>query len=128
MRSDLGYILLTSCVIGIILMVCSFITYIANRKSYNDLLALYRSSHLDFPMPYSFQSMTGFFGAYPVSRFFLNIKRRKKIFFLDRNSNAYDFFGKYHVEDLKWMEWFCFLWKSAIFLIAIPCVIVFIIT
>lgn len=117
----LGYLSLTLCVIGCILMLFSFIIYAINRKKYYNLLELYRSSDLDFPMPYSFQSMMGFFGAYPVSQFFLKLKKQSKIYFLEENSNAYAFFKKHHNDDLKWLSWFCILWKTAMFLVATPC-------
>ncbi|MDR7343822.1 cag pathogenicity island protein 11 [Pantoea alhagi] len=125
MRVFVGYLLLTSCAIGIILMACSFITYAFNRKKYYGLLDLYRRSQLDFPMPYSFQSMMGFFGAWPVSQFFLSLKKGKKIFFLAENSNAYDFFKQHYHADLKWMSRFYWLWTTALLLVASPCLVVF---
>lgn len=125
MRVFLGYMLLTSCAIGTLLMICSFISYAFNRKKYYSLLDLYRNSQLDFPMLYSFQSMMGFFGAWPVSRFFLHLKKGKKIFFLAENSNAYDFFKHYYHDDLKWIIQFLRLWESALFLVALPCLMAF---
>lgn len=117
----LGYILLISCMLGIIFMALSFFLFFQHRKEYRSIIESYHASKLEFPMPYNFQSMIGFFGAYPVSRFFLGLKENKKIFFIKKESNAYSFFLKNKTPSIEWMKSFCFFWKISVILVFLPC-------
>ncbi len=105
----LSYALLICCVIGILLMIVSYFIFISHRKEYSAILESYLASKLEFPMLYNIQSMTGFFGAYPVSRFFLGLKRKiKKSFSSQKESNAYSFFLQKPTLSIEWMKKFCF--------------------
>ncbi|MGE9553036.1 cytochrome b N-terminal domain-containing protein [Erwinia amylovora] len=97
-----GYLLMALCLVSFIL---SIIIYGVNRKKYYQLLGEFQKNNT-FPAPYSFHCMTGFFGAMPVAHFFLNLKKKKKIFFLKRNSNSYGFFDKGNGELVSWMPAF----------------------
>lgn len=99
----LSYALLICCVIGILLMIVSYFIFISHRKEYSAILESYLASKLEFPMLYNIQSMTGFFGAYPVSRFFLGLKENKKILFITKESNAYSFFLQKPTLSIEWM-------------------------
>lgn len=83
----------------------SVILYAINRKKYYALLTLFQQKHI-FPAPYSFHCLTGFFGAVPMVYFFINLKEKKKIFFMKKNSEAYSFFNKDNAYLIKWMPIF----------------------
>ncbi len=118
----LSYALLICCVIGILLMIVSYFIFISHRKEYSAILESYLASKLEFPMLYNIQSMTGFFGAYPVSRFFLGLKENKKILFITKESNACSFFLQKPTLSIEWMKKFCFFWKTSVMLVLIPCI------
>ncbi|MCX8956675.1 hypothetical protein EHW66_04520 [Erwinia psidii] len=67
------------------------IVYALHRKKYYRLLDEFQKKYT-FPAPYSFHCLVGFFGAGPMAYFFLMLMKKKRVFFLDRDSEAYDFF------------------------------------
>ena len=88
----------------------SILIYAANRNKYYKLLEEFLRNH-EFPAPYSFHCHTGFFGSAPMSYFFIGIHRKKKVFFLKRDSESYSFFEKGNGELIKWMP--AFFYTSA---------------
>ncbi len=85
--------------IGLIL---SVLLYALNRRKYYELIKLFHKEHL-LPAPYLYSSMIGFFGAVTMAYFFIRLKRNKSIFFLDKNSDAYQFVDESNVELMRWM-------------------------
>lgn len=92
----------------------SVILYAINRKKYYALLTLFQQKHI-FPAPYSFHCLSGFFGAAPMVYFFLNLKEKKKVFFMKKDSDAYSFFNKENVGLIKWMPFFYYTWMCSMF-------------
>lgn len=90
----------------------SFLVYVAKRKDYYKLISSY-SMKYKFPAPCSFYYMVGFFGAFPVIRFFIKLSQRKKIFLMDINDPAYAFFDDENIKIPRWMKLFSALWFAA---------------
>lgn len=90
----------------------SFLVYVAKRKGYYKLISSY-SMKYEFPSPCSFYYMVGFFGAFPVIRFFIKLSQRKKIFLMDINDPAYAFFDDKNIKIPRWMKLFSALWFAA---------------
>lgn len=61
------------------LIFISFLIYAVKRQDYYKLVSSYTKKYT-FPAPYSFYHMVGFFGAFPVIRFFIKSSQRKKFF------------------------------------------------
>ncbi|MEQ4531259.1 MAG: hypothetical protein ABN478_08165, partial [Mixta sp.] len=59
--------------------------------------------------------LVGFFGAIPMVYFFINLKKKKKIFFLDKDSDAYGFFSRENIHLTKWMGLFYYVWIISLF-------------
>lgn len=97
----------------------SFLVYAAKRKDYYKLISSYTLKY-KFPAPCSFYHMVGFFGAFPVIRFFIKLSHRKRIFFMDINDPAYAFFDDENIKIHPWMNLFSGLWFAAT-----TCLIVF---
>ena len=95
-------------------LVLSIVIYAINRAKYYELLNLFQKSHT-FPAPYSFHCLVGFFGAAPMVYFFINLKKKKKVFFLDKNSDAYGFFNRENVHLTRWMSGFYYVWIASLF-------------
>lgn len=73
--------------------VCLFISvllYLINRSRYNRLISDFQEKY-SFPVPYQLHSNMGYLGSPLMSYFFIRLKKNKKIFFLDRNNQAYNF-------------------------------------
>ena len=90
----------------------SFLIYVVKRQDYYKLVSSYTDKY-GFPAPCSFYHMVGFFGAFPVIRFFIKLSQKKKIFFLERNALAYSFFDDNQTQIHTWMRFFYFLWLAA---------------
>ncbi len=82
--------------------VLSILLYALNRRKYYELIKLFQKKHV-LPAPYLYSSMIGFFGAATMAYFFIRLKRNKSIFFLDKNSEAYQFVDSNNVELMRWM-------------------------
>ncbi|XIH48060.1 hypothetical protein C1N64_05660 [Pantoea sp. SGAir0215] len=90
--------------------VLSILLYALNRRKYYELIKLFQKKHV-LPAPYLYSSMIGFFGASTMAYFFIRLKRNKSIFFLDENSEAYQFVDSNNVELMRWMiPFFMFLY------------------
>ncbi|AXF78708.1 hypothetical protein AV903_04100 [Erwinia tracheiphila] len=76
--------------------------YALHRKKYYRLLDEFQKNYT-FPAPYSFHCLVGFFGAGPVAYFFLGLMKKKRVFFLERDSEAYKFFGNGNHKLLIWI-------------------------
>ncbi len=85
--------------VGLILTV---LLYALNKRKYYELIELFQKNHM-LPAPYLYNSMIGFFGAATMAYFFIRLKRNKSIFFLDKNSEAYQFVDSNNVELMRWM-------------------------
>ena len=95
---------------GALCFIASVLLYGLNKTKYYQLISLFKEKYT-FPAPYSFHSLVGFFGAAPVIYFFLGLKRKKKILFVDRESNLYHFFDNEKEELTRWMLLFYYLWN-----------------
>ncbi|WP_261641421.1 hypothetical protein [Erwinia mallotivora] len=115
----LAYASLFFGLLGSGLIFLSFLVYAVKRKDYYKLISSYVEKY-EFPAPCSFHHMMGFFGAFPVVRFFIKLSQKKKIFFMDRNNPAYAFFDDKDMKISSWMRFFSALW-----LIATICLILF---
>lgn len=82
--------------------VLSVLLYAINRRKYYELIKLFQKKHV-LPAPYLYSSMIGFFGAATMAYFFIRLKKNKSIFFLDKNSEAYQFVDSNNVELMRWM-------------------------
>lgn len=96
----LGIFIIGLCLASFLL---SILIYAYNRKKYYTLLEEFQKRHV-FPAPYSFHCLVGFFGAAPMSYFFMGIMKKKKVFFLNRNSSAYDFFDDNKGKSFGWIS------------------------
>jgi len=97
--------------------VLSVLLYAINRRKYYELIKLFQKKHV-LPAPYLYSSMIGFFGAATMAYFFIRLKRNKSIFFLDKNSEAYQFFDSNNVEFMRWMIPFFY-----VFVLSFGCVL-----
>ena len=97
---------------GSLLIFISFLVYLANKKSYNNLISLFKEKYT-FPAPSSFYHMVGFFGVFPVSRFFIKLSKKKKISFLKKNDPAYSFFEENDLKIQPWMYYLSCIWITA---------------
>lgn len=77
-------------VAGAVFFTLSVLLYAINRSKYYQLISLFKENHA-FPAAYSFHCLTGFFGADPITYFFLGLKRKKKILFVKKESELYEF-------------------------------------
>jgi len=57
--------------------------------------------------------MTGFFGAFPVIRFFIKLSKKKKMSYINLNDPAYSFFDGEKMKIRKWMRLYSLLWFTA---------------
>lgn len=97
---------------GSLLIFICFLVYLANKKSYDNLVSLFKEKYI-FPAPSSFYHMVGFFGVFPVSRFFIKLSKKKKISFLKKNDPAYSFFEENHLKIQPWMNYLSCIWITA---------------
>ncbi|AUX73171.1 hypothetical protein [Erwinia pyrifoliae] len=94
------------------LIFVSFFLYLANKSSYENLVSLFKEKYT-FPAPSSFNHMVGFFGVFPVSRFFIKLSKKKKIFLLQQNDPAYNFFEENDLKIQPWMRYLSAMWMTA---------------
>lgn len=90
----------------------SFFLYFFNKKEYDKLISLFLEKY-QFPPPYSFYHMVGFFGAYQVCRFFIKLSMNKRISSLNKDSPAYSFFSENRLSVSRWMIYLSRLWMFA---------------
>lgn len=94
------------------LIFLSFFLYLANKKNYENLVSLFKEKYT-FPAPNSFNHMMGFFGVFQVSRFFIKLSKKKKIFLLKQNDPAYNFFDENDLKIQSWMRYLSSMWMTA---------------
>ncbi|MCT2386661.1 hypothetical protein [Erwinia pyrifoliae] len=93
------------------LIFLSFFLYLPNRNSYENLVSLFKRKYT-FPAPSSFYHMVGFFGVFPVSRFFIKLSNKKKIFLLKQDDPAYNFFEENNLKIQPWMKYLSAMWMT----------------
>lgn len=93
------------------LIFVSFFLYLANKDSYENLVSLFKEKYT-FPAPSSFNHMVGFFGVFPVSSFFIKLSKKKKIFLLQQNDPAYNFFEENDLKIQPWMKYLSAMWMT----------------
>ncbi len=71
-------------------LVISVILYLVNRSQYQRLISDFQKGRT-LPAPYLFQSNMGYLGSPLMTWFFIRLKDKKKIFFLEQKSQNYDF-------------------------------------
>ncbi|KAF6661142.1 hypothetical protein HFD91_07065 [Enterobacteriaceae bacterium EKM102V] len=71
-------------------LVISFILYLVNRSQYQRLISDFQKGRT-LPAPYLFQCNMGYLGSPLMTWFFIRLKDKKKIFFLEQKSQNYDF-------------------------------------
>lgn len=103
---------LISGLLGSFLIFISFFFYAFNRKKYDDLILLFLEKY-QFPPPYSFYHMVGFFGAYQMCRFFIKLSRNKQIYHFSIDNPAYSFFRENDLTVGHWMINLSRLWMFA---------------
>lgn len=74
----------------LICFVLSVLLYLINRTHYQDLISDFLQNHT-LPTPYMLYRNMGYLGSPLMTYFFVRLKQNKKIFFLNRNDNAYSF-------------------------------------
>lgn len=89
-----------------------FLSMLHEEKNITKIIHAY-SLKYNFPAPCSFYHMVGFFGAFPVIRFFIKLSQKKKIFLIDINDPAYAFFNDRNIKIPPWMNLFSALWFAA---------------
>ena len=97
---------------GFLLIFICFLVYQANKKSYEDLVSLFKEKYT-FPAPSSFYHLVGFFGVFPVSRFFIKLSKKKKISFFKQSDPAYSFFEENDLKIQPWMYYLSCIWIAA---------------
>ncbi|EXU75181.1 membrane protein [Erwinia mallotivora] len=95
--------------LGSFFIFISFFLYAFNRGKYDHLISLFLKKY-EFPPPYSFYHMVGFFGAYQVCRFFINLSKNKRIYFFSRDNPAYSFFSENEITVSRWMLYLSRMW------------------
>ena len=71
-------------------LVVSVFLYLMNRSCYKELISDFQQKHT-LPTPYLLHCNMGYIGSPLMTYFFMRLKKNKKIFFLNRNDNAYNF-------------------------------------
>lgn len=74
----------------LVCLVVSVFLYLMNRSRYKELISDFQQQHT-LPTPYLLQCNMGYIGSPLMTYFFMRLKKNKKIFFLNRNDNAYSF-------------------------------------
>ena len=98
-------------------LILSVLLYAINRRKYYEIISLFQKKYT-LPAPYLYSSMIGFFGAATMAYFFIRLKSNKSIFFLDKNSEAYQFVDSNNVELMRWMIPFFY-----VFVLSFGCVL-----
>lgn len=71
-------------------LLVSVLLYLINRGRYNNLISDFQNNY-SLPAPYSLHCNMGYLGSPLMTYFFVRLKERKKIFFIEKNSQAYNF-------------------------------------
>jgi len=74
----------------LVCLVVSALLYLMNRSRYKGLISAFQQKHT-LPTPYLLHCNMGYIGSPLMTYFFMRLKQNKKIFFLNRNDNAYSF-------------------------------------
>lgn len=74
----------------LVCLVVSVFLYLMNRSRYKELISDFQQLHT-LPTPYLLHCNMGYIGSPLMTYFFMRLKKNKKIFFLNRNDNAYSF-------------------------------------
>lgn len=111
----IGIFLISACLAS---FAVSIFIYAANRKKYYKLLEEFQKRNT-LPAPYSFNCLIGYFGAAPMAYFFLGLMKKNRVFFLKRDSKAYDFFEQGNRELMKWMPAFYYSFLTSSILCAL---------
>lgn len=74
----------------LVCLVVSVFLYLMNRSSYKELISDFQQQHT-LPTPYLLHCNMGYIGSPLMTYFFMRLRKNKKIFFLNRNDNAYRF-------------------------------------
>lgn len=74
----------------LVCLVVSVFLYLMNRSRYKELISDFQQKHT-LPAPYLLHCNMGYIGSPLMTYFFMQLKKNKKIFFLNRNDNAYRF-------------------------------------
>ncbi|WP_231877610.1 hypothetical protein [Erwinia sp. ErVv1] len=108
-----------------LLIFISFFVYLANKRRYDNLVSLFKEKYT-FPAPASFNHMVGLFVVFPMSRFFIRLSKKQKIFLLRQNDPAYNFFEENDLKIQPWMRYLSALWMiaTAFYLISILAAII----
>lgn len=99
------YVIFSLIFVSVISFLISLILYGVNRKKYYSLITHFKKDY-NFPAPYSFHCLTGYFGAAPIAYFFMRLKDNKKILFLESDSHVYQFFDSSKRELTSWLPSF----------------------
>lgn len=70
--------------------VASVIFYLNNRARYQELISDFQQKYI-LPTPYLLHCNMGYIGSPLMTYFFMRLKKNKKILFLNRKDNAYNF-------------------------------------
>ena len=71
-------------------LIVSVLLYLMNRSRYQKLISDFQQKNT-LPTPYLLHCNMGYIGSPLMTYFFMRLKQNKKIFFLNRNNNAYSF-------------------------------------
>lgn len=74
----------------LVCLVVSVFLYLMNRSRYKELISDFQQQHT-LPTPYLLHCNMGYIGSPLMTYFFMRLKKNKKIFFFNRNDNAYRF-------------------------------------
>jgi len=74
----------------LVCLVVSVFLYLMNRSRYKELISDFQQKHT-LPTSYLLHYNMGYIGSPLMTYFFMRLKKNKKIFFLNRNDNAYSF-------------------------------------
>ncbi len=74
----------------LVCLLISVLLYLTNRSRYQSLISDFQEKHA-LPTPYLLHCNMGYLGSPLMTYFFMRLKQNKKIFFLDRNNQAYSF-------------------------------------
>lgn len=74
----------------LVCLVVSVFLYLMNRSRYKELISDFQQKHT-LPTSYLLHCNMGYIGSPLMTYFFMRLKKNKKIFFLNRNDNAYNF-------------------------------------
>ena len=83
-------VLMVLIMLPLVCLVVSVILYLINRSRYKELISDFQQKHT-LPPPYLLHCNMGYIGSPLMAYFFMRLKQNKKILFLNRSDNAYNF-------------------------------------